>query len=207
MTARNRTSSLACALVTPLVALWLVHSYNTAEAGYTAVYSVVLMWMVSVPLILVGLICVCSRQAKWLGKRLLGCGLGIALCFFAGIRISERVGWNFWLNQPMVKFGPDVVASEVVYFDLGATEAEIEEFQRAALYVIRGRGFDLKPGITSFMTLLPSQAYGHNGFAITLSSSLPDRQREELRATFSASRLVFRVYDDTAPDDIPPPPP
>jgi len=107
----------------------------------------------------------------------------------------------------MQAIGPDIQAGEVVYYTLGATNAQMEKFQRTSLYSERadGAGFDFKPGITSFLRLSPSQAHGHNGFAISISPSLPQDYRDELRSMLAQSPLVFRIYHDIAPKDIPAP--
>jgi hypothetical protein len=107
----------------------------------------------------------------------------------------------------MQEFGPNIQAGEIVYYNLGVTNAERESFQRASLYQARadGAGFEFKPGITYFLRLSPSQAHGHDAFAIGINPSLPQDRRGQLRSLIAQSPLVFRVYDDRAPKDIPAP--
>lgn len=189
------------------VAVFLVHDYNASQAGYVAVYSVLGMWMLCGFGVVLGLTLVFFRKTRRLGAATLASGVLLPCAFFVGIRISESRGWVLWANQPMRAFGPGVQAGEVVYYKLGVTDAQTESFQRTSLYHQRadGAGFDFKPGITSFMRLSPSQAHGHNGFAIGISPSLPQDDRDQLRSLLTQSPLVFRIYHDIAPEDIPAP--
>jgi hypothetical protein len=196
-----------CAVLLIGVSIFLIHAYDTAQAGYVAVYTVLLMWILCVFAIVLGLALLLLRKARWLGTVTIGSGLLLPCVFFVGIRISGSTGWVSWANQPMQAFGPNVQAGEVVYFNLGVTNAEMESFQRASLYQARadGAGLEFKPGISYFLRLLPSQAHGHDAFAIGISSSLPQDRRGQLRSLIAQSPLVFRVYDDKAPKDIPAP--
>ena len=184
----------------------LIHEYDTAQAGY-AVYPVLSMWILCASVAVLGLALLFPRRTRWLGTVTVAGGLALPCIFFIGIHISQSAGWVSWANQQMQMFGPEVRAGEVVYYNLGVADAEIESFQQESLYQARadGRGFDFKPGITYFLRLTPSQAHGHDGFAIGLSQSLPQKSREQLRSSLGESPLVFRVYHDTAPKDIPVP--
>jgi len=203
----NFVSMGLCALLLIGVSIFLIHGYDTAQAGYVAVYTVVLMWILCVFAIVLGLALLLFRRTRWLGTVTVGSGLLLPCIFLAGIRISASAGWVSWANQPMQAFGPNVPAGEVVYYNLGVTNAERESFQRASLYQARadGAGLEFKPGITYCLRLSPSQAHGHDAFAIGISPSLPQDRRVQLRSLIAQSSLVFHVYDDIAPKDIPAP--
>jgi hypothetical protein len=205
--ARNFVSRGVCGVLLIGVSIFLIHGYDTAQAGYVAVYTVLLMWILCVLAIVLGLALLFFRRTRWLGTVTGGSGLLLPFVFFVGIRISDSAGWVSWANQPMQAFGPNVQASEVVYYNLGVTNVEMESFQRASLYQARadGGGLEFKPGITYFLRLLPSQAHGHDAFAIGISPSLPQDRRGRLRSLIAQSPLVFHVYDDKAPKDIPAP--
>ena len=94
-------------------------------------------------------------------------------------------------------FGPDVRASEVVYYNLGVTEAQMDGFEK--------RSFDSNPDTTYFVRLSPSQAHGREAFAIGLSPTLPIGRREQIRSELARSPLVLRVYHDVVPKEIPAP--
>jgi hypothetical protein len=189
------------------VSIFLLHEYDTAQAGYVAVYPVLSMWILCTLAIVLGLVLLLPRRTRWAGTVTVVGGLALPCIFGVGVRISESAGWVLWANQPMQTSGPAVRAGEVVYYNVGVTDAQMESFQRASLYRSRadGQGFDFKPGITYFLHLSPSQAHGHDGFAIGISPSLPQNSRDQLRSTLAQSPLVFRVFHDTAPKDIPDP--
>jgi len=195
-------SIAVCSALLLALTVFLTRGYDTAKAGYVAVYEVLSMWILCVLLILFGLALVFPRRTRRLGTLAVGTGLALPFAFFAGIRISESAGWISWANQPMQAFGPVFQASEFVYYNLGFTEAQMEGFQRASLYQPAGVGFDLKPGITYCLRLSPSQAHGHDAFAIGISESLPQIRRDQLRSLLARSPLVFRVYHDVAPKNI-----
>ena len=196
-----------CAILLLAISAFVVHDVNTSQSGYVAVYAAALMWMLCIFALVVGLALVFFRRTRRLGIVAVTSGLLLPCVFFAGIRISKSAGWISWENQPLQRLGPDVQASEVVYYNLGVTHAQMESFERTSLHQARadGLGFDFKPGITYYLGLLPSQAHGHNAFAIGISPSLPKSSRDQLRSTLAQSSLVFRVFDDKAPKDIPVP--
>ena len=204
---RNLVLMGLCAVLAISVSIFLIHGYDTAQAGYVAVYTVLLMWILCVFAIVLGLSLLLFQRTRRFGIVTVGGGLLLPCVFIAGIHISDSAGWVSWANQPMQEFGPHVQAGEVVYYNLGVTNAEMESFQTASLYQARagGAGLEFKPGITYFLRLSPSQAHGHDAFAIGISPSLPRDQRGQLRSLIAQSPLVFRVYHDKAPQDIPAP--
>jgi len=195
-----------CGVLLLAVAVLLIHDYNTSQAGYVAVYSVLTMWILCGFTTILGLALVFFRKTRTLGTMTVASGVLLPCVFFVGIRISESKSWVLWANQPMQAFGPDVQASEVVYYNLGVTDAQMESFQRTSLYQRRadGAGFDFKPGITYFLRLLPSQAHGHDAFAVGINPSHP-QDRDQLRSLLAQSPLIFGIYHDIAPKDIPVP--
>jgi uncharacterized integral membrane protein len=205
--APSLVSIIVAATLLIAISVFLVHDYDTCQAGYVAVYSVLKMWIVCILAALIGLVLLIARRTRRLGVLTLCSGLILPCAFGVGARLSKAAGWVAWADQPMQRFGPDVRAGEVVYFNLGVAEAQIESFQEESLYQARsdGRGRDFRPGITYFLSLAPSQAHGHRGFAIGISLSLPSDRREELKSLIAKSPLVFRVFDDVAPRDIPSP--
>jgi hypothetical protein len=199
-------ATASCAVVLLAVAVFLILDYNRSRAGYVAVYTVVAMWMLCGFAIVSGVAFVFFRKTRTLGILTLASGALLPIVFFVGVGISESEGWIRWANQPMRTFGPAVQAAEVVYYNLGVTDSQMESFERSALYQPRadGAGFDFKSGITYFLRLSPSQAHGRDAFAIGIEPALRKR-RDQLRSLLTQSPVVFRVYDDIAPKDIPAP--
>jgi hypothetical protein len=194
-------------LVSAAAAILFVFGYSRSPAGYVAVYTVAEMWLVCVVTVLFALVLLVFRKTRRSGTVALIGGLILPCLFILGVRVSEFAGWVLWANERMVPIGPDVVANEVAYFNAGATLEQINDFHDLTLMEPRpdGRGRDFKPGIVSYLGLVPSQAHGHDGFAIELSPSMPQESRDQLQRALEQSPLVFRVYHDIAPTDIPAP--
>jgi hypothetical protein len=210
MLKRHTVMSLTLTGISALaISIFLVHHFDTEPlGGYVAAYTVAAMWGLSVLLGVCGLGLLIGRGTRWVGEMAIVAGVAIPCFFLAGIRISESEGWVSWLNEPLQRIaGADVQVGEVVYYKSGVTNAQMESFQQAVLDQPRadGKGSDLMPGITYFWKLGPSQAHGHDGFAIGISPSMPKINRDRLRASLAQSPLVFDVYHDIAPGEVPVP--
>lgn len=182
----------------------VVHSYNTVPSGYVAVYPVMATWVLTLLVTVVAGILVAIPRTRFVGFVFASAIVFIPSSFFLGVKVSEIVGLNHWRNAPMHRFGPDVPYSLVVYFQPGASNRQIEQFERSQLYYTRSdsRGLQFRTGIGEFLRLAPVQAHGHSGFAINLDGSVPAKDRLALIETLSNDPLVFRICRDIAPDRI-----
>jgi hypothetical protein len=114
-------------------------------------------------------------------------GLMLPSLFLAGVQASHRLGWVQWPDQRPQPIGPGVPMRLVVYNHVGVEEEMIARFEEDL-------GSNRRNGpFSTFLRLLPSQAHGHDGFAFELA---PDE------AEVVASRLVCRVFENVAPDQI-----
>jgi hypothetical protein len=192
-----------------LLGVSLVNSFNREPSGYVAVYDAVAMWMLSLLVLLMGIVLLIFRRTRFSGWVVAAAAFLVPIVFFVGVKVSFAAGLNSWLNAPLVHFGPDVRSSLVVYYKAGISHKEISDFQDAQLYQARrdGHGKDFKPGIRTFLALLPDQAHGHYAFALDLDSAMRPDQRESLISSLSNSPLVFKVYREVAPNSIPDPTP
>ena len=208
----SRSRKILICVVSALAILlggFLVNSFNREPSGYVAVYDVVAMWMLALLVLLTGVVLLIFRRTRFSGWVVAGAAFLVPIVFFVGVKASEGAGLNRWLNAPLVHFGPDVRSSLVVYYKAGISETEMSNFQDAQLYQARtgGHGKELKPGIRTFLGLIPSQAHGHYAFAVDLDSEMSLEQREKLISSLSSSPLVFKVYREVAPNSIPDPVP
>ncbi len=208
---RRSLKILICVVLvlTVLLGAFLVNSFNRAPSGYVAVYDVVAMWMFALLVLLMGVVLLIFRRTRFSGWVVAAAAFLVPIVFFVGVKASEAAGLNRWLNAPLVHFGPDVRSSLVVYYKAGILETEMSNFQEAQLYQARadGHGKEFKPGIRTFLRLIPDQAHGHYAFALDLDSRMSPDQREALISSLSTSPLVFKVYRDVATDSIPAPTP
>jgi len=183
----------------------LVHSYNRAPAGYAAAYTVAGMWVLSLLLALCGLLLLVIRRTRFTGIVLAGSSVFLALGFVSGIQFSEMAGLVAWRNLPLQRFGPNQSADLVVYYRTGTTRAQMTQLEDTILYQPRkdGRGKEFKRGIRMYLHLSPSQAHGHDGFALGLDSSMGKEERDSLQSSLAGSPYVLRVYRDVAPSKVP----
>lgn len=196
--ARKFLSTGICGALLVAVTAFLIHSYDTAPGGYAAAYTVGGVWTLCGFAIILGLAFLVFPQTRNTGTAVLISGALLPCLFFAGVHISESKGWISWANEPMqVLFGQGTRASEVVYYNLGVTEAQMEIFEK--------RVFDSSRYTTYLVRLSPSQAHGHDAFVVGLVPSLSRERREQIRSVLALSPLVFHVYHDIAPKDVPAP--
>ena len=184
-----------------------LYSYNNVPSGYVAVYPVLGMWIMTLLVALAAAILMAIPRTRFVGFVLAATMIFIPCAFFVGVKLSELAGFNRWRNAPMVHFGPDIPADFVVYYKMGASRMQIADFERAQLHQQRSdnKGDAFRPAIHSFLRLAPSQAHGHDGFAIDFDASSEVAQRTALIESISNAPLVFMVYMDVAPNRIPDP--
>jgi hypothetical protein len=108
----------------------------------------------------------------------------------------DRVAWRH--EPPPSAIGPDQKASLVIYFLQGTTEEQIEEFRSS---VLTGTA---EP--SEYLRLLPSQANGHWGVALTFSGDTRPEQVSPYVERIEHDSRVEKVYRDIAPTAIPPQP-
>jgi hypothetical protein len=174
----------------------LVYGYNTSPAGYAAVYTVLGAWLIAGALVVIGLFLAIFPNIRRGGLLLAASGLMTFGLFIAGMKLSHWNGLVQWENQPLQEIGPAVKMSLVVYYKQGVTDDQMESFEGQTLDRSRSGP------VVEFLRLLPSQADGHDGFAIRLDHKLPRAERERLRSAIAGSPLVARVYEDVSPDSI-----
>lgn len=184
-----------------------LYSYNNVPSGYVAVYPVLGIWIMTGLVAFVAAVLMAIGRTRFVGFVFATMIVFIPGTFFLGVKLSEMAGLNRWRNAPLVHFGPNVPADLVVYYRIGASKMQIEEFERSQLYEPRSdrKADAFKPGIRSFLRLAPGQAHGHAGIALSFNSSIQPSQRLALINSISNAPLVFQIYTDTAPNRIPGP--
>jgi hypothetical protein len=94
----------------------------------------------------------------------------------------------------------------VVYFRSSTTEARAEAVIDQTLYKDRwdGRGKESRYDFGSYLRLLPSQANGHEAFALTFQPTAPTGDIDAVRKAFSSTPEVLKIFENVAPDQIKP---
>jgi hypothetical protein len=209
MSGRQRVISVILAALSSLaISIFLVYRFDTKPLGRIATTVALGGLWGSLMIAAFGLLI--FRRTRWAGELILCCALSIPLLFNAGVRMSRSQGWFVWADSPTVnpllksrrpKAKAPLEANEIVYYKPGVTKAQMKSFEQAALYRPQpdGTGSQLSPGISYFRRLGPSQAHGHEGFAIGIAG-MSIRTREQLRTSFAESPLVFGVLHDQVID-------
>ncbi len=129
-----------------------------------------------------------------------------AICLGVSVLILMACSYlnPFVRDSEIIKDGPGEWQSLVVYFKSGTTMEQVESFNHYVLSKPRwdGRGEDLKEGIGSYFRLTPNQAHGHWGFAITFYKNATDEQRVVIKESIRSHELVYKVFENIAPNDI-----
>jgi hypothetical protein len=188
-----------------IVATICVVDVSREPHGYVAGYAVAAVYVWAAAGLVIALILALFRRTRR-GGVLIGVAAVVLLpFFFLGLSIASRFDLIASNHEKMVRFGLDVPASLVIYFNPGVSSAEIEQFSSTILHrpYVPGYGQDLAPGICSYLRVGGFQsAHGLEGIAISFCNSSSSGQRDTLKANVEASPLVYGMYENVAPDQV-----
>ena len=160
--------------------------------AYVAAYSAFSAFVIGVFLLVVGLLLLIWSRTRWVGLT-----MSIAAILFYGSFLGMMATFahlGVWSNEPMVRFGPDIRADVVVLLRDDIDEADLNR----ALNALAERGTN--SGIVS-QTMIVYVAK-HEGYAFTYSPKATPEQRQAFRTNVMKADMVWRVYDNIAPDQI-----
>ena len=178
---------------------WLAKDCAAIQFGYAAGYSFATAVFLAMSLCGVGLLLLLYWRTRGIGIGLVAAGLLACVTFYGAIAILlklDRVAWKH--EPPLVVFGPDHKATLVIYFRRGTTDDQIEAFRSSMVKGMEER--------TEYLRLLPDQANGHEGVALTFSKDTSSEQVTRYVKTIEGDSCVEKVYRDIAPSAIPPKP-
>jgi hypothetical protein len=146
---------------------------------------------------MIALMLLAIRRSRSAGKFCLLMILALTLTFYATIAVANRLGaWD----DSMVSVGPDVRASLVILFDKEATDNEMTEFVATVLSTPHpGGGYANRPGMQS---LLKVSVENREGYAVQFQADATKGQISFVKELASRSPIVWRIYEDIAPDQI-----
>ena len=190
---------------------WEARDCASLRFAYIADYSYAGVLSLSIGLSVIGLLLLIYWRTRWVGAGLIAAGILSCAMFYTGMTVlvkEDRVAWRH--EPPLERFGgPGAKASAVIYFRRGVTREQVEEFDSL---VLQGPappwhdGRDYPPFLATYVSLLPSQANGHEAIALTFFNDAPPDKVNAYLATIKADSRVARVFLDTAPDAIHPAP-
>jgi hypothetical protein len=128
-------------------------------------------------------------------------GLLFALFWVSSMYATLRVSRHFvtW-DQEVVSLGPQVPSSLVVLFRRKATPQEIGRFVTNTVSRPDPRGGHAHlPGMRSLASIRVGK---HEGYALQLDASIRPEDREFLLGRVRDSAIVWKVFENVAPNDI-----
>ena len=103
-------------------------------------------------------------------------------------------------NQPMVRMAPDVKTSLVVFFKPATTYKEINHFDENVIGIPDEKGGHASlPGMVSVLSINKGE---YKGEAIEFMANATDEQKSFVKQRVAASPIVYKIYENTAPDAI-----
>ena len=102
----------------------------------------------------------------------------------------------------MRPIGPEVKASLVIYFKLGVTNQQIEDFWHEVLSRAdpQGRGYYHRAGVGDISRVKSIQ--GHEGLAMSFFPDATKEEREEVTRDIRSSPIVYKILENVAPADV-----
>jgi hypothetical protein len=187
-------------------ALWAAIDCAHIAYGYVASYSFAMVLMLGCSLAIIGLLLMIYWRTRSTGAALLGTGILTYLVFLGCIGILKRLDKVAWQHEPpMQSFGPDQRASLVIYYRSGTTDQQIEDFVEHKLENYPSKvhdGTDLPDFVTEYLALIPSQANGFDGSALTFKPGAHGAAVDSFISMVQSDPRVARIFRDTPPDAI-----
>jgi hypothetical protein len=195
----NRISAIGLSAIGVALGAWQAKSCASIAFGYVAGYAYATAVFLAMALCGIGLLLLIYWRTRGIGFGLLAAGLLSCVTFYGGMAVLlklDRVAWQH--EPPPVAIGHDQKATLVIYFRRGTTDEQIEEFHS---WISSGTADP-----SEYLRLLPSQANGYEGVALTFSKDTPPEQVTRYVEKIKGDSRVEKIYRDIAPTAIPPQP-
>jgi hypothetical protein len=187
-------------------AVWAAIDCSHIAFGYVASYSFATVFMLSSVFVIIGTLLMIYWRTRSTGVALIGTGFATYLIFFGCIGVLKKFDKVAWVHEPPPQaFGPDQQASLIIYYRPGTSEKQIEEFVAHKLEGYPSKvhdGTDLPEFVAEYISLIPSQANGFDGSALTFRSGAHGPDVDSFVAMVQSDSRVLRVFRNTAPNAI-----
>lgn len=187
-------------------AVWAAIDCARTTFGDVASYSYAMVFIFGCVLAIIGLLLMVHWRTRSTGAAFLGTGILTYLVFLGCIGILKRFDKVAWQHEPPEQFiGPDQQASLVIYYRPGTTEQQIEDFVVHKLENYPSKvhdGSDLPDFVTDYMVLVPTQANGFDGSALTFKPGAHGAAVDSFVSMVRSDPRVSRIFRDTSPDAI-----
>ena len=187
-------------------AIWAALDCSRIAFGYVASYSFAFVLYISVLVVFIGLPTCIYWRTRSTGIVLVVTGFLIYGTFLATIGVLKKFDKVAWVHEPpMRRFGPDQIASLVVYYRPTTTDAQIEDFVENKLENYPSSvhdGKDFPSFMIEYSALIPSQANGYEGSALTFDTGAKGPEVESFVAMIQSDSRVLRTFRSIAPEAI-----
>jgi hypothetical protein len=187
-------------------AIWAAIDCAHIAFGYVASYSFAIVFMLGCYFAAIGTLLMIYWRTRSTGAALFGSGVAMYLIFLGCIGILKKFDMVAWQHEPpMQHFGPDQQASLVIYYRPGTTDQQIEDFVEHKLENYPSKvhdGTDFPEFVTEYLALLPSQANGFSGGALTMKPGAHGAAVDAFVSMVQSDPRVARVFRDVVPDAI-----
>lgn len=154
----------------------------------------------------IGLLLMIYWRTRSTGAALLGTGIIMYVVFLGSIETLKKLDKVAWQHEPPMRtFGPDQRASLVIYYRPGTTDQQIEDFVEHRLENYPSKvhdGKDFPEFLTEYLALIPSQANGFDGSALTFKPGAHGVAVDSFVSMVQSDPRVERVFRDISPDAI-----
>jgi len=188
------------------LAVWAAIDCSHIAFGYAASYSFAAVLMLSSVFVVIGLLLMIYWRTRSTGVALLSTGVATYLVFLGCIGVLKKFDKVAWAHEPPEQaIGPDQQASLIIYYRPGTTDPQIEDFVKQKLEGYPSKvhdGTDFPEFVSSYLRLIPPQANGFDGSALTFKPGAHGPAFDSFVAMAQSDPIVARVFRDTPPDAI-----
>lgn len=187
-------------------AVWAAIDCSHIAFGYAASYSFAAVFMLACVFVVSGLLLTIYWRTRSTGVALIATGVAAYLVFLGCIGILKKFDKVTWVHEPPIRaMGPDQQASLIIYYRPGTTARQIQDFVEHKLGGYPSKvhdGTDFPEFVTEYLGLIPSQANGFDGSALTFRSGAHGTDVDSFVAMVKSDPRVGRVFRDTSPNAI-----
>jgi hypothetical protein len=188
------------------VAVWAAIDCAQVAFGNAASYTYGAVFFLACLVALIGALLMIYWRTRSSGAVLFGSGVAMYLLFLGCIGILKKFDKVAWQHEPPVRsFGPDQRASLVIYYRPDATDRQIEDFVEHKLENYPSKvhdGTDFPDFVTEYLGLIPPQANGFTGSALTFKPDAHGDTVDSFVEMVKSDPRVARVFRDVAPNAI-----
>lgn len=203
---RRWISACVIAAAGLVFATWAAIDCAHIAFGYVASYSFATVFMLGCAFAFVGVLLMIYWRTRSTGIALISTGVAMYLVFLGCIGILKKFDRVAWEHEPPLEaIGPDQQALLIVYYRPGTSEQQIEDFVEHKLENYPSKvhdGTDFPDFVTAYLGLVPSQANGFNGRALTFKPGAHGIAVESFVCMVQSDSRVSRVFRDRSPNAI-----